>query len=323
MIRRQFQIDPVQVQQLLPRGEGTRFEGLGYSPDGDILGAATADTHAVWLFRRGADGRFAPQPFCMLEGLRYPHDISFATSGPIKGTIAIAQREGAVSLFAPKAPDGGYGPDPVFEISGPQTRLEFSDAVSFVPPANDYLAVANLSLNTVSFYALQSRTPLRFATEPIFVLWHERLHQPDGLSFSHDGKWLATANHGGGTLTLFRRRLAHALDGKPVYGLRPAAVIEDVDFRYPHSVAFTDNGHLVMTNAGADHIKVFRIAPRWFANSPTVTPIAKLKVSDDAAFNAVNAQNRMEGGPKGLAVHGHELAVCSPEFGIKIYRFQD
>ena len=37
----------------------------------------------------------------------------------------------------------------------------------------------------------------------------------------------------------------------------------------------------------------------------------------------VNARNKMEGGPKGVTVHGSHLALCSPEYGVKIYRFRE
>ena len=37
----------------------------------------------------------------------------------------------------------------------------------------------------------------------------------------------------------------------------------------------------------------------------------------------VNARNKMEGGPKGVTVHGSHLALCSPEYGVKIFRFRE
>ena len=319
MFRRQFHLDAVPIQQILPIRTGERFEGLGYSSSGAVLGAATSDTNTTLLYRRGPDGRFQEKPFCTLEGQKYPHDVSFSSSGR-QDLIAIAQRAGAVSIYERNSSDDTYGPNPAFDIAGPESKLEYSDAVSFVPPRNDYLAACNLSLGTVSFYALLSRSPVRFATQPEFELKHQNLQQPDGLGFSNCGKWLATANHGGGSVTIFRRLTSSA---SPFYEPEPAATIEDVDFRYPHSIAFTPAGHLVVTNAGANYLSIYRITDRWFAKKPMVEPVMKLMVNDESVFRAVNAKNKMEGGPKGLAIHGRELAVCSPEFGIKIYTYRE
>ena len=46
-------------------------------------------------------------------------------------------------------------------------------------------------------------------------------------------------------------------------------------------------------------------------------------VTDEKIFQATNQDNKMEGGPKGLAVHGRNIAVCSPEIGINIYSFEE
>jgi hypothetical protein len=46
-------------------------------------------------------------------------------------------------------------------------------------------------------------------------------------------------------------------------------------------------------------------------------------VGPDSIFRKVNAANKMEGGPKGVAVSKNNLAVCSPELGIKIYSFRE
>jgi hypothetical protein len=46
-------------------------------------------------------------------------------------------------------------------------------------------------------------------------------------------------------------------------------------------------------------------------------------VNDEDAFREVNAGNKMEGGPKGIATHGNTIAVSSPEIGIKLYSFRE
>lgn len=310
-----FSISPTPVQQILPSQPGARFEGLAYSADGSVLAAATADTNAALLFRRGADGKLAEQPFCVLEGLIYPHDLCF--SGAVLGNaIAVAQRHGALALFEGRA-DGTYSARPVSQLSGAGAKLVWSDGVAFMP-GTDYLAACNLTANAVTFYRLRSRTPLAYSSEPELVLTHPDMFNPDGLCFSVDGRWLAVANHGNGTVTFFRRRRT----GGRLSFSRPAT-LRHPDFRYPHSVAFTDGGHIAVTNAGANYLNVFRFSGGFLNRRPALTEAAKIAVNDDGAFHQINAHNKMEGGPKGVAIHGREMAVCSPEIGIKIYRFSE
>jgi hypothetical protein len=50
---------------------------------------------------------------------------------------------------------------------------------------------------------------------------------------------------------------------------------------------------------------------------------AKVTINDDGEFREINAKDKTEGGPKGIAIHGDEIAVCSPQIGIKIFRFSE
>jgi len=319
-----FRVDnrPATVQNLRPEGQLERFEGLAFSTSGEVLGVATADTNAVLLYRRQADGTFESKPYFRLSGLDYPHDLSFAMCGSNE-LLAVAQRTGALALFEADG-SGGYKSQPVFEISGAETKLTHSDGVSFVPPFNDYLAACNLGTSSISFYRRTSTSPVRFALKPDFELAHISVVHPDGLAFSQCGRWLATANHGNGTVSVFQRRSGLFGSGKPEYGSEPVMVINDRSLRYPHSVAFTPRtNHLIVTNAGGNFFSAY--APRrshfglqWSKQADLQTP-----VTDDAIFQATNRENRMEGGPKGLAIHGRTLAVCSPEIGINIYSFEE
>jgi hypothetical protein len=315
--RRRFSIDaePNAVQQLLPRVTGQRFEGLAFSPSGKVLATATSETDEVLLFRRGADGRFDIEPFARIGGLSYPHDVSFANDDR-GGLLAVAQRGGSVAVYAENVADGSYGPNPACVISGPESRLEWSDGVSFVPPHNGWVAACNLSTGTIGFYRCAAHAPLRFHATPDFELTHPSLVQPDGLGFSRDGRWLATANHGGHSISIFARR--NGIE----YGPEPAAVIVDPSLHHPHSVAFTDGGHLICTNAGANTFNVYRLA-RPFRWSMKPEPVLRQTVNDETAFQIVNSHNKMEGGPKGVAIHDRTIAVCSPEIGIKLYSFRE
>ena len=71
--------------QHLPPDHAQRFEGIAFSASGNIIGAASSITNAVFLYRRNADGRFEDTR-CLhnqrtRQKLIYPHDVAFAPAG--------------------------------------------------------------------------------------------------------------------------------------------------------------------------------------------------------------------------------------------------
>ncbi len=204
------------------------------------------------------------------------------------------------------------------------SKLAFSDGVAFVPPDEDYLAVCNLELASVCFYRRTSRQPMRFAATPEFELHLSSGDEPDGLAFSHDGKWLATANHGAHTVSIFQRKSKLLTGGKLRYWRKPVTVIRDPQFRYPHSVAFTpQTNHLVVTNAGANYFCAYEPTTGYFVTRWSPRPVLTQIINNQDSFMEINATNKMEGGPKGVASHEGRLVISCPEFGIKIYSFRE
>jgi DNA-binding beta-propeller fold protein YncE len=315
------------VQSLAPPSSLQRFEGIAFSSSGNIIAVATSDTNTVFLFRRQVNGLFEETPYCCLDGprsrLNYPHDVSFSQSGDTE-LLAVAQRGGAIAIYEKHRADEDFGPDPVFEISGPNTKLNFSDGVAFVPPNNDYLAVCNLEIGSISFYQSIARSPVSFKLEPVFELRHRSLCNPDGLAFSQCGRWLAVANHGNHTVVVFQRRSGIFSGSKLSYGPKPVSLIKDPGLRHPHSVAFTPaTSHLLVTNAGANYFSVYQHRSGYFKMHWSQSPAQQKTVGPDSVFKEVNARNKMEGGPKGIAVYKNNVAICSPEYGIKIYSFRE
>ena len=316
------------AQTLAPPSNLQRFEGIAFSSSGNIIAVATSDTNTVFLFRRRSNGLFEDTPYWSINGPRsrldYPHDVSFSLSGDSEHLV-VAQRGGAIAIYKKNPANERYGPDPVFEISGPKTKLNYSDGVAFVPPNNDYLAACNLEIGSVSFYRRTSRFPIGFQLEPVFEMKHQSLSNPDGLAFSPRGDWLAVANHGNHSVSIFQRRNGFLSKGKLKYGLRPVTIIRDPGLRHPHSVAFTpETNHLVVTNAGANYFSVYEpqnddfSTPYWSQSA-----VIQKTIGPDSVFKEVNARNKMEGGPKGVAIHKNNLAICSPEHGVKIYSFRE
>jgi len=319
-----FEIDRKSVQRIVPPNPSERFEGIDFSRSGRIMAIATSETNSVLLFQRKPDGRFEDAPFRTIGRFDYPHDVSFSKSGDTIELLAVAQRTGAIAIYEKNAFEGSYGSEPAFEISGPQSKLAYSDGVAFVPPYNDYLAACNLELGTILFFRRISRSPVTFRETPEFELKHPSIFDPDGLAFSRCGRWLATANHGKQSVSIFQRRKRTLSRGKPIYGPEPVTVIQDPQFRYPHSVAFTPRtNHLIVTNAGANYFNVYEPSPHYYGMQWSQSPVAQVIAHDDRFFKEVNTANKMEGGPKGVAIHQNNLAVCSPQIGVKIYSFRE
>lgn len=323
----EFEGDDDSVQTLLPPSKSQRFEGIAFSSSGNMLAVATSDTNTVFLFRRKGDGSFEDMPYSAINGaesrLNYPHDLSFSLSGDTE-LLAVAQRAGSISIYKKNETNDNYSTEPVFEICGPATRLNYSDGVAFVPPNNDYLAACNLKDSKITFYRKTSGASTGFKLEPIFELKHRSVFRPDGLVFSESGDWLAVANHGNHTVSIYQRRNITFFRQDLRYGPRPVTVIEDPTLRYPHSVAFTPKtNHLVVTNAGANYFSFYQPERHYSKTRWSQSPVVQKTLGPDVIFKEVNARNKMEGGPKGVAIHRNSLAICSPEYGVKIYRFHE
>jgi hypothetical protein len=318
-----FEIDHEAIQWIDRKRSSERFEGIDFSSSGSVMAAAASEANSVHLFQRMSDGRFEDSPFQIIGGIDYPHDVSFSKSDD-STELAVAGRSGTVRIYQKNKFGRGYDSEPAFKISGPQSNLHYSDGVAFLPPDDSYLAICNLELGTILFFRRVSRSPAMFEEKPEFELAHREIVGPDGLTFSACGRWLATANHGNHTVTIFKRRNKLLSDGKLIFGPEPVTVIEDPQFRYPHSVAFTPHTrHLIITNAGANFFTVHEPKRHYFGMRWSQSPVARVVVNDERSFKEANSPNSREGGPKGVTVHQHNLAICSPEIGIKTFSFRE
>ncbi|MGO9360472.1 MAG: beta-propeller fold lactonase family protein [Xanthobacteraceae bacterium] len=308
---------PVKIQTIDPPEANAFFEGVTFSASGGILAVAASGTGAVLLYRRGDDGLFEASPCLRLGGLEYPHDVAFASCGGTQ-VLAVVQRERGVALFQSGVGDTDF--KLVGSIAGEKSGLAFSDGVTFLGADARDLAVLSFRPGSVSFFRLAAARPLRFRPRPRRVLRQRNISNPDGIAISRGGDYLAVANHGQHTVAVFKRRKHLFGLGDPDFGPEPVTVLDDPQFRHPHSVAFLpDSNDLIVTNAGANFFGIYPAVPteaglRW-APLPTV----RVPLWEQERFERVNSANAMEGGPKGVAVHGDTIAVASPEIGVVIF----
>src|SRR5688572_27756950 len=225
------------IQNLAPPNNLQRFEGIAFSPSGNTIGVATSDTNTVFLFRRKPDGLFEDAPYSSIHGprskLNYPHDLSFSLLGETE-LLAVAQRSsGSICIYQKYKTANDYSTDPVFEIRGRATKLKCPDAVAFVPPDHGYLAACNLRKHTITFYRNTSGVSVGFELKPVFRLKEQSLYHPDGLTFSQCGTWLAVANHGNHTVSIYERRSMVCSGQELEYGPNPVTIIRDPGLRHP------------------------------------------------------------------------------------------
>ena len=318
-------IDPDPVWGLPSESLGCA-EGLAFSRCGNLLAIAHAVDQRVSVYERGGTAvGYSDRPVSVIEGpgsgLDYPHDVDFSPDGRL---LVVANRKGKSLTFYARQPGGAarFGNQPLWTIRGRWSRLRHPDGVKFVPPEAAYVAAANLTENTVTFYRRRWLRRARYASWTCFVLAgpETRLMEPDGLAFSNDGDLLAVANHGSGTVTVYARgRRA------PRYGPTPVAELggNPPGLRCPHSVAFSREGtHLAISNAGGRTVSVYRCGRGSDPGSSawSESPVREIEACDPVAFSATNARNRREGGAKGVAFGTDCLGVCSPSIGLQVHR---
>ena len=227
--------------------------------------------------------------------------------------LAIVERRGRVTIWSLE--ETGT-PALQAEISGPETRLEMSDSIAFVGSEGDALAVADYRQNHVCFFDLADVDSQGRLAAPAWVLESADLAGPDGVAVSQDGEWLGVCNHSGQSVSVFAR---DRRGGRLRFHPHAASVVADRSMRAPHSLAFdADTLALFVSNSGARHVSVYPCRTSGAGPSWSGGDAEHLMVVDKATFDAPCWPGYGEGGPKGIALHGRELFICSPEQGARV-----
>ena len=314
--------DADRIQQMPPRDLAEHYEGIAYSASGRLLAVAAAGGCAVVVYRRAGNGRFGATPYCRLtvgDGvLEYAHDVTFARVDG-REILAVIQRGGFLSAWRVEETADSAAFAPLLQRVALE-GMAYTDALAFMPPDNGYLAVVAFWTGVIRFYRGQFNAGGDYVLTAQASFQSDGLTEVDGIAFSADGEWLATTSHATQSVVVFRRSSARG--EPPVYDPAPAAIIGDAALFYPHSLAFCrDANHLVVTSAGANTIGIYAAEPEPDGGRWTQSSIASVQYLPRDVFDAVNQANPMEGGGKGVAAFDGEIAVCSPEVGVRIYDY--
>ena len=269
-----------------------RTEDLRFSPDGRRLALACYGTNRVAVASVELDARIALTRLVYLESelLREPHGIDFLDDE----TIVVGNRSGSIEAFridpdAQELEPIGCAGDSSGLIDSPG-----SVAVRALESGRHELLACNNWADRITRHPLVSDRSAA-SGEVVARRW---LDLPDGLAFSHDGRWLAVSNHNAHAVFVYE---------SPTSGedAEPAGILRGVS--YPHGLRFADDDrNLLVADAGAPYVYCFASDGDWRGAR---LPVSTMQVVDDATFER-GRRNVEEGGPKGLDVHGHANVVA-------------
>ena len=302
-----------------------KYEGVAFSPSGNILAVAAAGANSILLFRRGSAGRFEKHPCQILrggvQGLDFPHDVAFGKtkSGEV---LASVERGGVISMWLLKSQTGDMTDAPTKRMYLNTPADHYVDAICFLPGDSPYLAAANHHTSTISFYKPRIKSHTELTATPEAIFFSPYMSGPEGIAFSECGCWLAVANHGNNTVAVFRRLYSAQAGSAPRYDPRPVTLIADPELKHPHSVAFSPVfNHLIVTNAADPRVHVFAASGHGEDRRCLSRSVSSLEFVPQEIFAPVNQEFDREGGAKGIATQGDEIAICSPEMGLKVHQF--
>ena len=277
--------------RLAPNGRRLAFAGYGGGriavADVEITASASGPEIAVTSLDQ-----------LSFPALREPHGVDFVDDD----TLIVADRIAGIFVFRLPAPGGAGGltwVDPA-DGEGPSAVLDAPGSVVVRSTGSGHeVLVCENWMNKISRHALADG---RLA--PGEVVAHKWIDVPDGVAISHDRQWLAVSNHNAHSVFVYASSaLGEEAD--------PVAVLRGV--RYPHGLRFTtDNGHLVVADAGAPRVHVFAEPDGGWRG--VGYPTASIRVMDDETF-ARGHREIQDGGPKGIDLDPQtNVLVVTSEF---------
>lgn len=275
-----------------------RTEDIRFSPGNRRLAIAAFNRHRVAVFDVDvADGRIALTRAVELcsPHLKRPHGLDFIDDD----TLIVANREGGVCVFRLPSQEAHAAICEVVPIQMTQ-GLESPGSV-WVDHASGEVLICNNASSCVTRHIVQREED--GALRGHQVLLRKWLDVPDGITVSHDRRWLAVSNHNTHNVLIYERRDGLGPESDPDCILRGA--------HYPHGLRFSaDDRFLILADAAAPYIHVYaRDGEGWRG---VRNPVATVRVMDDDLFQR-GRNNPQEGGPKGVDLDrsGSVLAVTS------------
>lgn len=277
-----------------------RTEDVRFSPDFSNLAILGFNANKILILSLEISRNVESQPIILLKDfleigcdrLKKPHGAYWINDN----TLIVANREGAVDIFALPSPwptSRQIQLDPIQTIHCDMLDGLDSPGSVALRPLGDGLHevfICNNYKHFVSQHILDESDHYRIKCSS--MLLRQDLEVPDGISLSRDGRWIAISNHD--------RSLIHIYQSTANLSrlTQPVAILGGLKF--PHGIRFTVNSKaLIAADAGAPYLHIYSPAgPDW---SGYLEPIQSYQIMDDAMFlrGQVNPE---EGGPKGIDI---------------------
>lgn len=138
------------------------------------------------------------------------------------------------------------------------------------------------------------------------VLIQNSLKLPDGLSISHDQRWIAVSNHVDGEILIYANNAQLNKITPPVAFLKGAVC--------PHGLRFTSNGLVLVADAASQYLHVFNNNDGTWDGE--YYPQKSLRMMDDETFYNGRYASR-EGGLKGIDIDiSNRVLISTHRFGV-------
>jgi 6-phosphogluconolactonase len=271
-------IDPVIVTPVTQSPTSNADTGLfpysaAFSPSGTLLAAANYTSKTISVFTVDpSTGLLTPVTQSTPSNADTPsgaYSLAFDPNGALLATANY--NSGTVSIFSIHSSTGQLAPvtqtiaNNANTASGP-VSIAFS-------PNGKLLATANVDTATVSVFSVDPSTGQLTPVTQSTAANADTGSSPLSVSFSPNGKLLATANYGSGTVSLFS---VDPSSGQltPVTPTPTSSVDTGLE---PSAVTFSPNGSLLAAaSSGSDVVSVFSVE----AATGQVTPVTQTPASD-------------------------------------------
>lgn len=276
-----------------------RTEDVRFSPDSKRLAVACIIRNRITIVDvniAGVEGRRRVELTGCVDlaspALHGPHGLDFIDDE----TLIVANREGDIAIF--KLPTGRIDA-PSCELhpvrtwpAGRNSLLKNPGSITVSNRDGDHCEVLICcnSSNVLTKHVLAPGSG--YGTKSNEVLVRKWLDVPDGVSVSHDRRWIAVSNHNTHNVLLY--------DSTPSLNAHsdPDGMLRGV--YYPHGLRFSAGGdHIFVADAGAPYVHVFsRDGTEWRG---VRYPVARIKVMNESLFSNGHFGPE-ELGPKGLDI---------------------
>lgn len=302
-----------------------RSEDAVFSPDGSRLAIAAYNRSLLAIFDLADEAATAARGSAAGEGdgpvrltgctiatnpsLSSPHGVEF-----VDDMLVVANRHGVVTIHPlPPAADG------LVECELPTTfvidlqdpfRMQYPGSVRARALGDGIheVVVCNNYIQRLTRHYIDARERCSLRDE--IMLTGGALHMPDGLAFSHDGRWLAIASPDIDAVLLYDFSGEFTPATAPITRLHGAT--------HPHGLAFTpDDDYLLVADAGAPFVHTHSRGSGWGLGDGMHTVTRVMNDDDYALFGGSPA----EGGPKGLAIHpsGNLVALAAEAHSLRFF----